>query len=55
MTKKKEKTSFDLEEALRECPKPDWYITAFCKIMDLSKIKSQDDLIKQMKTFGAMK
>ena len=52
---KKEKIEFDLTKALAECPKPDWYLTAFCKVMDTSKIKSQDDLIKEMKKFGAMK
>ena len=53
MVKKKEET-FDLEKSLAECPKPDWYVKAFCITMDLSKIKSQDDLIKQMKIYGAM-
>ena len=55
MAKKKTEEAFDLETALAECPKPDWYIRAFCKIIDTSKIKSQDDLIKQMKQFGEMK
>ena len=55
MAKKKEETeSFDLEKALEECPKPDWFKRAFVKVMDTSKIKSQDDLIKYMKKFGAM-
>ena len=54
MAKKNEKEEFDLTKALAECPKPDWYVTAFCRVMDLSKIKSQDDLIKEMKKFGAM-
>ena len=54
MAKKNEET-FDLDKALSECPKPDWYVTAFTRVMDLSKIKSQDDLIKEMKKFGAMK
>ena len=55
MAKKKteEKTeAFDLEQALADCPKPDWYKRAFCKIMDVSKIKSEADLIKMMKEFG---
>ena len=56
MAKKKENDEvFDLETALAECPKPDWYITAFTRVMDTDKIKSQDDLIKEMKKFGAMK
>ena len=55
MAKKKEETNaFDLHEAIKECPKPDWYKKAFCKVMDTSKIKSQDDLIKAMKQFGGM-
>ena len=54
MAKKKEDEAFDLEKALSECPKPDWYIKAFCVTMDLSKIKSQEDLIKAFKTYGAM-
>ena len=52
--KKEEREAFDLEKALSECPKPDWYVTAFTKVMDLSKIKSQEDLVKEMKKFGAM-
>ena len=52
---KKNEEAFDLTKALSECPKPDWYVKAFCKVMDTSKIKSQDDLIKEMKKFGAMK
>ena len=57
MAKKKTETeeAFDLEKALEECPKPEWYKKAFIKIMDTSKIKSQDDLTKQMKIFGEMK
>ena len=55
MAKKKEETNtFDLEKAILECPKPDWYKKAFCKVMDISKIKSQDDLIKAMEKFGGM-
>ena len=46
--------AFDLDKALMECPKPDWYKEAFVKVMDTSKIKSQADLIKLMKEFGAM-
>ena len=46
--------AFDLDAAIKECPKPDWYKLAFCKVMDTSKIKSQDDLIKAMKRFGGM-
>ena len=46
--------TFDLTKALEECPKPDWYKEAFLKVMDTTKIKSQDDLIKQMKIFGGM-
>ena len=46
--------TFDLSTAIKECPKPDWYKKAFCKVMDISKIKSQDDLIKAMEKFGGM-
>ena len=55
MAKKKEETAFDLTKALEECPKPEWYKRAFVKIMDTSKVKSQEDLIKLMKEFGGMK
>lgn len=54
MAKKKEE-AFDLEQALKDCPKPDWYVKAFARVRDLSKIKSQDDLIKEFKKFGEMK
>ena len=52
---KQTKSDFDLEEALKECPKPEWYKKAFTKVMDTSKIKNQNDLTKLMKEFGAMK
>mgnify|MGYP007012484283 CR=1 FL=1 len=51
----KPKADFDLEKALEECPKPEWYKKAFTKVMDTSKIKNQNDLTKLMKEFGAMK
>lgn len=54
MANKKEET-FDLETALQECPKPEYYKRAFCITCDTSKIKSQDDLIKLMKKYGEMK
>ena len=54
MAKKKEEETFDLEQALSECPKPEWYKRAFLITMDTSKIKSQEDLVKMMKTYGAM-
>ena len=55
MAKKKEETeAFDLEKALAECPKPEWYKKAFCITMDTSKIKSYEDLVKMMKRYGAM-
>ena len=47
--------AFDLETALNDCPKPEWYKRAFVKVMDTSKIKSEADLIKLMKEFGGMK
>lgn len=54
-TKKEEaKATFDLIEAINECPKPDWYKKAFMKVMDTSKIKSQADLTKMMKEFGGL-
>ena len=52
---KKEEPVFDLETALQECPKPEWYKKAFLKTMDTTKIKNNDDLIKSMKTYGEMK
>ena len=52
---KQTKSEFDLEKALEECPKPEWYKKAFTKVMDTSKIKNQNDLNKLMKEFGAMK
>ena len=47
--------TFDLKEALADCPKPEWYKKAFLKVMDTGKIKSEADLIKLMKEFGGMK
>ena len=56
MTKKEtEKTDFDLQTALAECPKPEWYKKAFLKTMDTSKNKNQKDLIKAFKTYGELK
>ena len=56
MAKKNEaKEEFDLEKALSECPKPEWYKRAFLVTMDTSKIKNQNDLNKAMKTYGEMK
>lgn len=61
MAKKEAKTeektnevAFDLNEALKECPKPEWYKRAFIRTIDTSKIKSNNDLIKAMKTYGEM-
>ena len=60
MTKKrkteefKKTEDFNLTEALKECPKPEWYKKAFCKTMDISKIKNTEDLIKAMKKYGGM-
>ena len=54
MAKKEEKATFDLESALAECPKPEWYKKAFLITMDTSKIKSQEDLMKMMRAYGAM-
>ena len=51
----KETTAFDLKNALADCPKPEWYKRAFLKVMDTSKIKSENDLKKSMKEFGGMK
>ena len=53
--KEKESDSFDLETAIQECPKPEWYKKAFLKTVDVSKIKSLSDLKKQFKTYGEMK
>ena len=56
MAKKKEEAEeFDLEQAIEEYPKPDWYKLAFTRTMDTSKIKSQSDLEKAFKTYGEMK
>ena len=58
MAKKKEEAkadAFDLEAALQDCPKPEWYKRAFLKTMDTTKIKSEADLIKLMKTYMEMK
>ena len=54
-TEEEAKTAFDLEQALADCPKPEWYKKAFCKVMDTTKIKSEADLTKMMKEFGGMK
>ena len=55
MAKKKTEEAFDLDTAIEECPKPDWYKRAFLITMDTSKIKSENDLIKAMKTYGELK
>ena len=52
---KKKAESFDLEQALEDCPKPEWVKKAFLKTVDVSKIKSESDLKKQFKTYGEMK
>ena len=53
--KKKVDSKFDLETAIKECPKPEWYKKAFLKTVDTTKIKSESDLKKQFKTYGEMK
>ncbi len=57
MAKKEEKAKeeFDLEKALAEYPKPEWYKKAFCITMDTDKIKNESDLDKAMKKYGEMK
>lgn len=55
MAKKEKGNDFDLQTALDECPKPEWYKRAFLKTVDASKIKSLSDLKKQFKTYGEMK
>ena len=52
---KKKAESFDLEQAIKDCPKPEWYKKAFLKTIDVSKIKNESDLKKQFKTYGEMK
>ena len=44
MAKKEKGNDFDLQTALDECPKPEWYKKAFLKTVDTSKIKSLSDL-----------
>lgn len=57
--KKEEKPNkseaFDLDEALEECPKPEWVKNAFKITVDTSKIKSQSDLVKAFKDYGEMR
>jgi len=58
MAKKNEKNEavkFDLQKAIDECPKPDWYKKAFMITMDTSSIKSKSDLIKAFEKYGEMK
>lgn len=55
MAKKETEKVFDIEQALKECPKPEWYKKAFTKTMDCSKIKNDNDLKKAFKTYGEMK
>ena len=55
MAKKKETESFDLNQAIEECPKPDFFKRAFLLTWDVSEIKSKDDLIKDFKTYGELK
>ena len=53
--KQKKAEPFDLEQALEDCPKPEWVKKAFLKTIDVSKIKNESDLKKQFKTYGEMK
>ena len=53
--KEKKAEPFDLETAIKECPKPEWVKKAFLKTIDASKIKNESDLKKQFKTYGEMK
>ena len=46
MAKKTEKTAFDLETILTECPKLNWDTICLLLNTDLSKIKSKEDLKK---------
>lgn len=57
MAKKEEKAKeeFDLEKALAEYPKPEWYKRAFMVTMKTDDIKSKSDLDKAMKKYGEMK
>lgn len=59
MAKKKEDAKevepFNLEEALEKVPLPEYYKRAFLITCDTSKIKSQSDLDKMLKTYGEMK
>ena len=45
-TKQKKAESFDLGQALEDCPKPEWVKKAFLKTIDVSKIKNESDLKK---------
>jgi len=54
-TKKNDDTAFNLEAELKAYPAPDWYIEAFTRIIDTSKIKSKSELDKAIEEFGAMK
>ena len=53
MAKKKEE--FDLIEALKEYPKPEWYKKAFMVTMKTEGIKSKADLDKAMKEYGELR
>jgi len=58
VAKKKEEVeveSFKLDEALNEVALPEYYKRAFLITCDTSKIKSQSDLDKMLKTYGEMK
>lgn len=60
MSKKKdevEKTNktFDVETALNELPVADWIKTTFKETVDVSKIKSQNELEKEFKKYMELK
>lgn len=60
MSKKKdevEKTNktFDVETGLKELQKADWIIDAFRDKIDVTKIKSQNELEKEFKKYMELK
>lgn len=49
------KKAFDLENELKEYPKPEFLKRAFLKTVDVDKIKSKSDLDKEFKKYEELK
>lgn len=53
--KNNDKETFNLTESLNDLPEADFLKRAFVKTVDVSKIKSKNDLEKEFKKYKEMK